>query len=257
MWQARELGARRADAVLARRRDLAPEVDGVGKVGDLGAVAGAGERRPRLDGAEERNLVEAAEAAGVGERAVAQQAQVVAAALHHRHPQVAAERGCQQRDVLVEELLLQVFRTRRDHDAAAQFDCRQQVRKRLAGAGARFGQQHAAVTQCRADALGEFLLRRPVLVAGEDRSQQAAAAEEPLRRYPRRRLVLVLLLLRRVRLQQPRKPPGARRTAESARTAYAPRRAPPRARCRCRPTAVPATSTGRPASSPPAACRGW
>ena len=60
-----EVGARLADAVLAAGRDLAPEVDAVGQVCDLAAVAGAACPAPLLDRAEQRDLVEPAEAAGL------------------------------------------------------------------------------------------------------------------------------------------------------------------------------------------------
>ncbi len=63
-----EVGAGLADAVLARGRDLAPEVHGVGQVRDLRAVAGVGVGSPVLDGPEERDLVEAPEAARLRRR---------------------------------------------------------------------------------------------------------------------------------------------------------------------------------------------
>ena len=121
-----ELRAGLADAVLAGGRDLAPEVDAVRQVLDLGAVAGLGRGRPVLDRAEERDLVEAAEAAGLAEGAEAEEAEVV-----RRGPSSTAtlrsrpERAGQERDVLGDELLLEVLGAGGDDDAPAQLDRRQ------------------------------------------------------------------------------------------------------------------------------------
>ena len=142
-----EVGAGLPDAVLAGRGDLAPEVGAVGQVLDLAAVARLRPRGPGLDGAEEGDLVEAAEAARLAERLVAEEAEVVAAALHDRDAEVAAEGAGQERDVLAEELLLEVLGAGGDDDAAAQLHRGQQVGQGLAGAGAGLGQQHAAVGQ--------------------------------------------------------------------------------------------------------------
>ena len=106
------------------------------------------------------------------------EAEVVPAALHHRHVQVAAERPGQQRDVLVDELLLQVLGAGGDHHAPAQLHRGQQVGERLAGARAGLGQQHAAVAQRPADGVRQRLLRGPLLVAGQDARQGPAGTEE-------------------------------------------------------------------------------
>ena len=140
-----EVGAGLADAVLAGRGDLAPEVGTVGQVFDLAAVARLRPRSPGLDGAEERDLVEPAEAARLPERLVAEEAQVVAAALHDGDAQVAPEGLGQERDVLADELLLEVLGAGGDHDPASQLHGRQQVGQGLAGAGAGLGQEDAAL----------------------------------------------------------------------------------------------------------------
>jgi hypothetical protein len=105
----------------------------------------SGPRGPALDRAEERDLVQPAEAARLAERAEAHEAEVVSPALHHRHVQVAAERPREQRDVLGEELLLQVLGAGGDDHAAAQLHRRQQVGEGLARSRPRFRQEQAAV----------------------------------------------------------------------------------------------------------------
>ncbi len=173
-----EVGAGLADAVLAGGGDLAPEVHAVGQVLDLAAVAGLGARGPGLDGAEERDLVQPAEAARLREGTEAQQAEVVPAALHHRDVQVAAERPGQERDVLADELLLQVLGAGGDDHAPPQLHRGQQVGEGLAGARPGLRQQHAAVAQHPADGVREPRLRRALLVRGQDARQRPARAEE-------------------------------------------------------------------------------
>ena len=169
-----EQRARLADAVLARGRDLAPEVDAVRHVGDLGPVAGLGLGRPRLDGPVDRQLFEPPEAAGLAEGGEAQQAQVVGSALHHRDAQLASERLREQRQVLLDELLLQVLGAGRDHDAPLGKHRRQQVGERLAGAGAGLGQQQPAVLEHFGYRLREPDLRLSLLVAGQHPGERSA-----------------------------------------------------------------------------------
>ena len=179
--QASKSRARLADAVLAGGRDLAPEVDAVRQVGDLGAVAGLGRRRPGLDRAVDRDLLEPPEAARLAEGREAQQAEVVRPALHHRH---VAGRGrapargaaCPSATSCSCRFLVPVeITTRRPSSHRGQ-----QVGERLAGAGAGLGQQQPAVARARRP-------RPPRAAAapGAPRSRAAPGrALRPVRRSP-------------------------------------------------------------------------
>jgi hypothetical protein len=173
-----EVGAGLADAVLARRGDLAPEVHGVRQVGDLAAIAGGGARDPRLHRAVEGDLVEAPKAARLPEGPMPLHAQVVAPPLHDRHVQLAAEGPGQDGDVLVEELLLQVLGASRDHDPAPEMDGGKEVGQGLAGAGAGFGEEEPAVVEGPLHRFGQGALRRPLLVVRQRAGQEPAGTEE-------------------------------------------------------------------------------
>ena len=143
-----EVGTGLADAVLAGGGDLAPELGGVGQVRDLRrgrpcSVPGAQCSTARKIGISSRRR----KLACLGERPEAKQAEVVAAPLHHRDAQVAAQGAGQERNVLVDELLLEVLGAGGDHHAPAQLDGGKEVGQGLARARAGLGKEHAAVRQ--------------------------------------------------------------------------------------------------------------
>ncbi len=111
------------------------------------AIAGLGARGPGLDGAEHRQLVEAAEAPRLREGAEAHQAEVVSASLHDRDAQVAPEGAGEDRDVLPEELLLQVARAGGDDHAPPQLHRGQQVGQGLPRSGAGLREERPPVGQ--------------------------------------------------------------------------------------------------------------
>ena len=63
-------------------------------------------------------------------------------------------------------------------DPAAELDRRQQVRERLAGAGAGLGEQQAALVEHVGHGLGQLALGGPLLVAGQHARERAASREE-------------------------------------------------------------------------------
>ena len=138
-----------------------------------------GLRRPGLDRAVDGHLLEAAEAARLREGREAQEAQVVRPALHHRDVQVAAEGLGEDRDVLLDELLLQVLRAGGDDDAAAR--ARPRAAGRRASCRCRCRPRPAAGRRRRAPRpppRDELALRGPLLVAGEHAREGAVAVEE-------------------------------------------------------------------------------
>ena len=71
---------------------------------------------------------------------------------------VDGQRLRQDRQILEVDLLLEVLRAGRDQDALPAEDGRHEVRHRLAGAGAGFGQQDAAVREDIGDAARHLAL---------------------------------------------------------------------------------------------------
>ena len=142
-------------------------------------------RDPALEDADVQRLVErAGSRRALAERLEAVQAEVVAAPLHVGGGERDAERLAQHRQVLEEDLLLQVLGAGRDEHALAAEDRRHEIGERLAGAGARFGEQHAAV--------GEDARRRPRPsrswpARGSKPSSARGERDRPAAKTPRRR----------------------------------------------------------------------
>ena len=88
---------------------------------------------------------------GFAERFEAVQAEVVAAALHVGRGERDAERFAEDRQILEEDLFLQVLGAGRDEHALAAEDRRHEIGERLAGPGAGLGEQHAAAGEHRRD----------------------------------------------------------------------------------------------------------
>ena len=159
--------------------DLAPEVDAVGQVLDL-----ARGRRCRCAAPSPRRRGRAGSRRGGGSCPPGRTSGSAAGRGSSPRPfitrdvEVAAERPGQERDVLVDELLLQVLGAGGDHHAPAQLDRGQQVGEGLAGAGARLGQQHAAVRQDVAHGLRQLLLGRTLLVSREGAGECSTRPEE-------------------------------------------------------------------------------
>ena len=116
------------------------------------------------------------------ERLEAMQAEVVPAALHVGGGERDAERVAQHRQILEEDLFLEVLGAGRDEDALAAQDRRHEVGEGLARAGAGLGQQHAAVGEDVGDRGGHLELAGARLEAVE----RDATADRRARRWRRR-----------------------------------------------------------------------
>ena len=173
-----------ADAVLGRRGDLLPERQVLRQVLDLRAVAGLGLAAPLVDDADVQRLVldrgrnrcrpgGSRSRRPVTERVESMQAEIVAAPFHVGRGERDAERLAQDRQVLEEDLLLEVLRAGRDEHALAAEDRGHEVGERLAGAGAGFGEQDAAVGEDVGDG------RRHLELAGARLEAGSASASGP------------------------------------------------------------------------------
>ena len=105
------------------------------------------------------------------------QTQVVRAAFHVRGRERHAERVAKRGDVLEVDLFLEILRAGGNQDALAAENRGNQIRERLAGAGSRFREQHAAVFEPARDGGGHFDLARAGLEVG-DRARQRAIGRE-------------------------------------------------------------------------------
>ena len=125
-------------------------------------------------------------------RLEAVQAEIVAASLHAGRGERDAERVPQHRQVLEEDLFLQVLGAGRDEHALAAEDRRHQIGERLAGAGAGLGEQRRRRSASTVrDGLGHLELAGARLEA-----RRARPASGPSGRERRRRRVASAPLLR-------------------------------------------------------------
>ena len=107
-------------------------------------------------------------------------AQKIRAALHQRDLQIRREMLLQEGHVFVEELLLKRFRRRRDDHAPPAANRRNQIRERLARAGARLDHHVLMLLERRLDNPRHLELRRAELIPRVPFFQQPARPENSL-----------------------------------------------------------------------------
>ena len=176
-----ELLAIGADAAVGARVQLGPQVAVLRQLGQFGAIAGLGRLLPVADDAELVDLFQSVQHRLAGEVVKLLAAEIIAAALHVADAQLA-QVLLQKGNVFVEELLLQRLGSGRDDDALARANDRQQVRQRLAGAGARFDDQVTPFLQRLLDGLGHLQLSAAKLVRRMRARQHASGSEELVQR---------------------------------------------------------------------------
>ena len=104
-------------------------------------------------------------------------AQIVRAALQQRGLDADAQRIAYPRQIAVIQLILQRAGAGRDDGLQSRQQRRNQIRERLAGAGAGLGQQHVAVFDGFGDRHRQLLLRRARREAGNFHGEHAAVAQ--------------------------------------------------------------------------------
>ena len=174
---AADVGAAGAETVVARRGDLRPQRMRVAQVrhfGEVAALRDAGPalaRAPACGRACPRRLLLAAELLqAVG-------AQIVRAPLEQRDARRHADGARHQRQVLVEQLVLQRARAGGDEHALAGQQRRHQVGEGLAGAGAGLDHERRAVFERQRHAPGHRQLRTARREARQRTRQRAARSE--------------------------------------------------------------------------------
>ena len=173
-----EFGALLAGAKIAARVDAIPQLGVVGEERQLVAVARFGQLFPVADLREPVNLVDSLQDRLALHLMHFLAAEKIRAALHQRGLQIRREVFLQEGNVLLEELLLQRFGRRRNDHAPSAANRGNQIRERLAGAGA--GLDHD-VLMLRESVVGDLRhrqLRRPEFVSGMALFEQPARPED-------------------------------------------------------------------------------
>ena len=172
-----ELRTLLAGAQLAARVDLGPGGARFRQRLDLGAIAGFGGLLPLADDLEVGDLFEAVEDRLLFGIVDFLAAGVVAAALHVAGAQ-RAQVLFQERNVLEEELFLQILGAGGNHHALAGENRRDQIRQRLAGAGAGFDNQVLLFGQRGFDGFGHGELPGAKFVVRVPFGKQSLTAKE-------------------------------------------------------------------------------
>jgi hypothetical protein len=169
-----EVGTLAAQTVVARRGGRRPGRRVVGHARQFAAVAGLARCGEALDLAEVAHVLRIAEQpfARVALQMVV--ADVVGAALEQGHRHRHVQRRAHARQVAIEQLILQRLGAGRDDHLAPGEQRRDQIGERLAGAGARLGDQHAMAVQRLLDRQRQLELALARTVAGH------GAGERPL-----------------------------------------------------------------------------
>src|SRR5262249_754430 len=115
---------------------------------------------------------------GVLERVEAVQAEIVAAPLHAGRRERQPQRVAQDGQVLEKDLLLQVLRAGRDEHALAAEDRGNEIRERLARAGAGLREQNAALGEDVGDRGGHLALSVTRFESLERRGQRTPGCED-------------------------------------------------------------------------------
>ncbi len=155
-----------AEAVVAGRRHQRPDRRVLRNLGDQAAIARFA-RAGECDDLREMAGIFARRQTALGRRAFEMvMADVVGAALEERERGRHAERGADQWQVPLEELVLQRLRAGREDDLAAVLERGDEIGEGLAGAGARFGDQRCTRANRACHCFGHRELLRPQPKAG-------------------------------------------------------------------------------------------
>ena len=132
-----------------------PQRQVVGEVVDFRAIAALGHGGPVADAAHPLLVGERQRCRGIFQSIEPMDAQIVGAPLHVGRANGLAQHGGQGRHVLVENLILQILRARRNEDATSRKHRRHEVRECLADACASLGDERAAVLEDPSDRQGQ------------------------------------------------------------------------------------------------------
>jgi hypothetical protein len=167
-----------AEAVVARRSDERPDRGVLRNVGELPAITGGGRAREGNDLRQVPRIV-AREEPPVGFRPREMvMAHVVRPALEQRERDRCLQRVAHQRQVALEELVLQRLRAGGDDDLAAVQESGHEIRERLAGSRAGLGDQRGTTLDRVGDGVRHRQLLRTEAKAGKRAGEETALAED-------------------------------------------------------------------------------
>ena len=163
-----EVGTLLSQTGVGARVDVPPEGKILRKIRKLCAIPGLGLRYPAKNFVELIDLIEPLEQRRGLSALEAMQTGVVVAALHHGRAKFCRQDFLKKRDVLIHQLLLQIFGAGRDHYAGAaparRRDRGHEISERLAGAGAGFDDQVLLLLEGAQHGLSHFDLAGAMLV---------------------------------------------------------------------------------------------
>ena len=166
-----------SETVVAGRGHARPDL-GILRDPQLGDVAARRRLRPLLD------LLQTTARLRVQVRNVVDRelqtvaAEIVGASLQQGSPHRNAERGPNQRQIAMKQLVLEVARPGGDQDLAPGEDGRHQIGEGLACAGARLADECAALLHERCDPLGHRLLLRTMGETGQTLGEPTIRTED-------------------------------------------------------------------------------
>lgn len=171
------MGTPLPQAAFRPRIEFSPDGQVFRQAGQFGAVAGGRRVRPLADDLQMTHLIESGQASLFLETREPIQAQVVVSSLEQYDPQLTPQRLFQARDVVMQDLLLKVFRRRRDDDDLIAQDGRDEISQRLASARAGLDTQVSATLQGIQDGTRHLQLAGAKVKAGLRGGQQSAVPQ--------------------------------------------------------------------------------
>ena len=179
---ARILRAFLAETVFARRGDAGPDRGLFRQVGELGQIAALGGRSPTRHAREQPRhaALWAQQRALLRGKLQSMAAQIICAPLEQCEFGRQSQRFCQHRHVAAKQLVLQRAGTGGNNDAAPGEQCRYEIGKRLARAGAGFDNQGFESSQRRPHRFGHHGLLGSIGVVRKRPRQRTAQGENVL-----------------------------------------------------------------------------
>ncbi len=182
-----KLAALLTNAGLGARVEFVPQQAGLRQFRQLGPVARAGRFFPGGDGAILLDLLQAVQHRLIRQVVKLFAAQIIVAPLHVADREagtrrIPVQRLLEKRDVLVEELFLQILCSSRDDDALARANHRHQIRQRLPRARACFHNEVPLFFQRLLDRLRHLQLAATEFVRWMRAREHSAGGEELVER---------------------------------------------------------------------------
>ena len=173
-----DVGTLLPEAVFARRRGCIPGGGIFRHVAALGLVTGFAVFGKACDLVQVRHRFARSQAPCIQRAFQVIRAHIVGAPLEQRNRRAHLQGGAHGRQVTIEQLILQGFGAGGNNHLAARQQCRREIGKGLAGAGARLGHQRAVGLYRRRNVLRHFQLLRARTIAGNGRGKRPGRGKD-------------------------------------------------------------------------------